>query len=75
MGRRRKSEREGRTNQNIALDSLAIFITSLVSKCIQNIAISDMSGIDAKIAPISELRFEISEMSTINMDEMITLLI
>jgi len=65
MGNETKSAREGITSQNTLFDSALIFVTSLVSIYSQIIASTEIKGMDAKIAPTKELRFAISEMTTI----------
>lgn len=57
----------------MAVDSSVIFVRSLVSIYNQVIASTETRGTDAKIAPISELRFDSSEIATIKSVVMITL--
>jgi len=58
--------KEGSTSQKILIDKEMIFSTSLVSTYNQSIARTETRGIEARIAPIRELRLAISEMMTIS---------
>ena len=66
IGSETKKDKLGITNQKISLERLDILFKSLVSKYNQKIAITLISGIDANIEAINELRFDISEINAIN---------
>ena len=55
----------GKTNQMILLENSTILAVSCVSTYIHIMASTDTSGIEAKMAPITELLLDISEMATI----------
>jgi hypothetical protein len=57
--------KEGITSQNTLAERALTFETFLVSIYSHIIANTDTNGMDAKIAPINELRFAISDMATI----------
>lgn len=57
--------KEGITSQNTLAESALTLETSLVSIYSQIIASTETKGIDASIAPTKELRFAISEITTI----------
>jgi hypothetical protein len=58
--------KEGSTSQKMLIDKELIFSTSLVSIYNQSIARTETRGIEARTAPIRELRLAISEMMTIS---------
>lgn len=53
------------TSQKTLVDNALTFETSLVSIYNQVIANTEISGMEANIAPAKELRFAISEIATI----------
>ena len=65
-GRVMNNVKEGSTSQKMLIDKELIFYTSLVSTYNQSIARTETRGIEARIAPIRELRLAISEMMTIS---------
>lgn len=66
--------KDGITNQNIEIESFEIVSMFLVSMYNQIKAITETNGIEAKIAPRSELLFESSEIATIKIAEINTLI-
>lgn len=56
------------------MDSCRMASISLVSIYIQIMAKMDTNGKEAKKAPVNELRFEISEIMTINTEDMSSLI-
>lgn len=62
------------TSQKMSVDNWLILPKSLVSKYNHRIAMTDTSGIDAKTLPKSELLLLISEMITIKIDDVSTLI-
>ena len=70
-GNATNNESEGITNQNILVERELIFSTSFVSIYNHIMANTDISGIEASIEAIKELRFDISEIATINRAVMI----
>jgi hypothetical protein len=71
-GKSRKKLIEGNTIQKIPDDKSAILPTSLVSRYSQINARKEIRGMDAKMLPNKLLRFEISDITTIMMDDIIT---
>jgi hypothetical protein len=65
-GRAINSISEGKTSQNMLDDKALTLETSFVSIYSQIMASTDINGIDARIAPVKELRLAISEIRTIN---------
>ena len=60
-----KNDNDGSTNQKTFLENNWMFSTSFVSMYIQRIAKNDINGMDAKIAPIIWYFFDISDIITI----------
>lgn len=73
IGNNIKRDNDGKTNQKIFEDNEAIFSVLFVSMYIQINERKDTNGIEARIPPINEDRFEISEIITIITAVMITL--
>jgi len=61
-----KRASEGMTNQKMLVANALTFSIFFVSMYSQIIAKTETKGIEANIAPTNELRFEISEITTIN---------
>jgi hypothetical protein len=68
-----KSSNEGITSQKISDESAEIFCMSFVSTYNQMNASIDNKGIEARMLPAIELRFEISEIRTITTADITTL--
>ena len=73
-GKTTNKTNEGITNQNMLVDSSAIFLTSLVSTYIQIKAIIDNNGSEAIMLPKNVLCFEISDIRKIIKAELIILI-
>lgn len=65
MGKVTNSTSEGKTSQKTLVDKALTLDASLVSIYNHNIANTDTTGTEANSAPANELRFAISEITTI----------
>jgi hypothetical protein len=74
IGNTRNKDREGITSQKMLVDNSEIFCVLPVSQYSHKIESKDTIGKDANNAPITLLRLEISEMNTINIAEIRTLI-
>ena len=68
------STSDGRTSQKILMESALTRETSLVSRYNQVSAMTEIKGIEARIAPARELRLDISAMATTKTAVMATLI-
>lgn len=73
-GNRIKNANDGITNQKIPCDNSATFVTSFVSMYIQIKASNETSGIEAKRLPANVLRFDISVIATMVIEDSNTLI-
>ena len=69
-----KKTNDGRTNQKTLLAKFDTFSMSLVSMYSHTMANTEIRGNEANKAPMNELRFDISEIATINKLVIINLL-
>ena len=65
-GKVTKSTSEGRISQKTLVASVATLLVSFVSMYSQNIARTEIKGMEASTAPIRVLRLAISDMATIS---------